>query len=189
LISNAECSYERQAELSKIASNVQINYTYGMQDKLVFYLSVSNVPSDIYIVDPYGWEIRSNVDDIEYTGGTSHIFTIYSNDSNCYGKKLSTKYVNLPYFNEYSTDERCKTARGFKYCNLWLDTRSMNKEKFDIEYAKYMSNNNSTSVVENDGYDILDSLSVYAYVIAGIIVLILIYFILIKVKNRRRGIM
>ena len=49
----AECDYEREAELSRIASNVQFSYTYRMNNNgsLVFDVNIINVPEDIYIIE------------------------------------------------------------------------------------------------------------------------------------------
>ena len=50
LVSNAECSYERQAELSKIASNVQFSYTYEVVEGTPqFNVNIINLTNDIYV--------------------------------------------------------------------------------------------------------------------------------------------
>ena len=52
IISNAECSYERQAELSKIASNVQIAYSYeNDMGNPVFSVNIINITNDIYVLE------------------------------------------------------------------------------------------------------------------------------------------
>ena len=53
---HAKCDYQRQAELSRIASNVQVAYTY---DSVEFTVFVSNLTSDLYITDNYD-EIKEN---------------------------------------------------------------------------------------------------------------------------------
>ena len=50
---HAECDYQRMAELSKIASNVQINFVYdvGEAGNPFFKVILSNLTSDIYVTD------------------------------------------------------------------------------------------------------------------------------------------
>ena len=103
LISNAECSYERQAELSRIASNVQFSYTYEMTENYPrFTVSVTNITNDIYVIDDYGVIISGATEgNRTYQGSNNIEFVIYSNDSSCRGEKLLTQYVSFPTYNKF----------------------------------------------------------------------------------------
>ena len=110
LITHAECDYQRQAELSRIASNVQFSYNYNMNEGLTFTLYVNNLTDDIYVVDSYGQRLSGTGEKqliyspsrvSGFQSGDQVRFEIYSNDSNCPNNLLITKYVNFPIFNPY----------------------------------------------------------------------------------------
>ena len=113
LVSNAQCSYERQAELSKIAANVKFSYTFEMQETVelrpLFKIFITNLTNDIYIVDDYnGLTILGNGEkQVNYGDVSSATFKIYSNDPACRGELLMTQHVNMPSYNPYSRSEEC----------------------------------------------------------------------------------
>ena len=47
LITHAECDYQRKAELSRMASNVQFSYTYD--ENIDFTVNITNIIDDIYV--------------------------------------------------------------------------------------------------------------------------------------------
>ena len=55
LITHAECDYQRQAELARLASNVQLTYTYNSDSG--FQVIMTNLTSDLYAVNNYGQTI------------------------------------------------------------------------------------------------------------------------------------
>lgn len=121
LVSNAQCSYERQAELSRIAANVKFSYTYEVGTEYPkFYITVSNVTDDIYVIDEYnGIDIRGNEERTISSDDITSNFLIYSNDVSCRDELLLTRYVNVPKFNEFSQKKECKENPDFKYCEIW----------------------------------------------------------------------
>lgn len=152
ICASAECSSERLAELSKIAENVNIDYTYEMVDGTPdITIVASNLTGDIYLQDDIFGSQISGVGEkvlLDYALGTNVVFTIYSNDNSCKNQALLTKYLNLPTYNQYSTDERCITYPDFKYCKVWLDTSGLEYTEFDKQFEEYIKNK-----IDNDSKD------------------------------------
>ena len=49
---HADCNYERTAELSKLASNVNFSYTYMIEkDNIKYTVNAINIANDIYVKD------------------------------------------------------------------------------------------------------------------------------------------
>ncbi|MCI9585899.1 MAG: hypothetical protein HFH45_04615 [Bacilli bacterium] len=156
LASNAQCSYERQAELSKIASNVKFSYTYDVQeDRPDFTINITNITNDIYIKEQETGNIINKEFNVPNTdiGGKSVTYNIYSNDVNCKGELLITKYVTLPEYNNFSNIEDCQDYPDFKYCKKWMNTSEITQEQFDQEFEKYtdtkFNNDNETKIKKN----------------------------------------
>lgn len=189
LVSNAECSYERQAELSKIASNVQFNYTYDVNNyKAKFHVYITNLTKDIYVVDNYGRTFQNEgeaVADFE-NNGNAISFEIYSNDASCRGEYIVTQYVTLPYYNMIHNSIECGQYPDFKYCDLWLNTNGVTGEEFSTELKKYKENNISTNKNTNDNVKkeniIIEVLKEHYYILIAIIILI----VAIIIKRRWR---
>ena len=178
-IVQAECSYERTAELSRIASNVQFSYDYD--DDLNFNVTISNLTNDIYITDDsMNFFSGTGEKNMNYINGTSISYSIFSNDPSCKDEKLLTKYVNLPSYNYYYSSDECQRYPNFKYCTLWGAT-DIDVEQFESELAKYI---NSDDVVNNEvkknnlWLDFLEDNKVQIIVcLIGIIVIALIFVV------------
>lgn len=201
LITHAECDYQRQAELSRIASNVQLNYNYSMNEGLTFTLYVNNLTDDIYIVDNYGQRLSGAGDKqliyspsrvSGFQSGDQVRFDIYSNDSNCPNVLLLTKYINFPIFNPYSNFEDCKQNPNFKYCQIWADTSSVTHEQFinELNGSKSQSVENAEEIKQNIFDEILSFLSRPYIMIVGLILLTLVLislFIYILKRKKYKG--
>lgn len=140
LVSNAECSYERQAELSKIASNVQFSYTYdSVNDMPKFNVIITNLTNDIYIKDDsMNTIIGTGEKNYQYENGTSVTYKIYSNDPSCRNEQILTKYINLPAYNAFSNTEECIKNPNFDYCQVWTST-GLKAEDFETKYEQYQN--------------------------------------------------
>lgn len=179
IISNAECSYERQAELSKIASNVQIAYSYeNDMGNPVFSVNIINITNDIYVLDNYGNSFKTFESNFNYSKGTTVNFEIYSNDSSCYGEKLLTKYINIPEINQFALTEECEKYPTFKLCQLWLDTSNISYDDFRKSIENYSNKIENENII----YDGKSNNIIYDFMIKNkntlILVLICILFLI-----------
>ena len=142
LITHAECDYQRKAELSRMASNVQFSYTYD--ENIDFTVNITNIIDDIYVsyFNPgtLSNKILNGVGEksINIVSGTSLKFEIFSNDSGCKDDLLLTKYITVPFYNSFNSYDECQMYPNFKYCQLWLNT-SITNEQFDNAFKQYIS--------------------------------------------------
>ena len=194
LTTHAQCDYQRLAELSRIASNVQFNYTYEMVDSYPnFSVILSNLTNDIYIVDNFGKIFSGSEEFINpYKEGNTITFTFYSNDANCQGEELTKRYVSLPEFNpRYNTDE-CKLYPEFSLCQMWTNT-SFSAEQFAIQLENYKQQLNASSILnaepKGSSWDVILSFlsnNALIFSIIGILVLISICILIVrKIRHSR----
>ena len=189
---HAECSYERQAELSRIAGNVQFSYTYELDEinnRALFSINISNVPSDIYIQDDFGDRYTQFENTITtYTQGEKN-FEIYSNDANCYGELLLTKRLDLPIYNMFYGYDECKENKDFVYCSLWGNYATITKDVFNKELNLYKAQKESTYKgdinKQNDFEKILELLKQNYYIFIIITVLILAIVLYKKIGGKK----
>lgn len=194
LVSNAECSYERQAELSKIASNVQFSYTYEVVEGTPqFNVNIINLTNDIYVqyTNDMFRPIISGVGEktIAGTNGSTMNFAIYSNDNNCRGEKIITKYLNIPKFNDLSNTDECKKNPNFKYCQVWTDNESITTEQFKTTLEEYETNNEANDdLEETDIWTQIKEILIQnkiVVIISGICMVFLILYSVYCFKQRR----
>ena len=190
-IVHAECSYERVAELSRIASNVQFSYDYEMvADNPIFTVHINNLANDIYITDNYGQQyIGTGEYNAVYQNGEEIAFTIFSNDSNCRNEEIITKYLSLPHFNVYSLDPVCTEIPNFQYCSLWLDNEGIDYATFinkanEYKQSKAMDNAADTTEQITWWETLLDYFSSHMYIFVMIIGLIILIIIYKRMNNR-----
>lgn len=187
-ISKAECSYERQAELSRIASNVQFSYSYEMVNGMpVFTINVTNLTHDIYVYDNKREQIISGDEEVNILykdDNASFGFDIYSADDSCYGEKIITKYIQIPKYNVYSSSDECLANPDFKYCAMWLNT-SVTLKQFNKELKEYQASKVSDTVESNnDG--ILDVILQYKNELIICLCTAIFLFSIIFIRKYRR---
>lgn len=187
LITNAECSYQRLAELSRLASNVQVTYTY---DGSGFTIYMTNLTDDLYSIDNYGDIISGGAErTFNYYSGTIS-FDIFSNDSSCYGEKLLTKSITLPTINVESFRDECKQFPNFKYCQLWGDF-SVSNEQFISELNSYKQELDDKKNSEIDEQFVVWNIiletiknNIFMLIFFGVIIMLTIIYLYVKRKNK-----
>lgn len=194
LVSNAACSYERQAELSKIASNVQFSYTYDIVNgNPQFTVNIVNLTNDIYLenTNDISRQIISGIGEKTISGvnGRTMNFTIYSNDNNCRGEKIVTKYLNIPKYNDLSNNEECKKNPNFKYCQVWADNENITIKQFETNLEEYKTNNeNQKDLQEQNIWTQIKKIieqNKIVLIISAICVAFLIVCIIYRFRKRR----
>lgn len=196
IISRAECSYQRTAELSRIAGNVQLSYNYGYDESegVVYNVHLTNVPNDIFIRDEYGnefigsFEFEKNYShdyETSFWPGDSVKFYIYSNDDNCREDFLLTKSVYLPDYNDYSLSDDCMKYPNFEYCKVWMDTSNIDDDVINKKLLKYISSNNSEDESKKSNVIFTDYLLNKYTLISATIVSGLIIYVFIRRKVRK----
>ncbi len=136
---HAECSYERQAELSRIAANVKFSYAYELVNaEPRFDVMISNITDDIYVEDGYENTFINDVT-MQYTHGQAIYFYVRSRDNACRGELLIQQHINLPSYNLFSARDECRQNPNFSYCQLWADTSSITEKEFQSKLKKYIN--------------------------------------------------
>lgn len=202
---HAQCSYERVAELSRMASNVQLSYSYDFKDhNPIFRVTATNLTNDIYmttsgnIPDENGqapWSFTGTGEkNIYFADGAYATFQFYSNDRNCLGEELLTSYINLPLYNSYSTTDECQKHPYFKYCKMWSGDNAVETSKFTNEYNEYKNLVETAQENEkNKKQSFLDILTnslpfsnLYIWIVVGMLIILLVVFVNLTAKRRRR---
>lgn len=175
LITHAECSYQRVAELSKIASNVQFSYSYdiGENGTPTFTMNITNITDDIYVEDhSTGTILKTGEHNLVYNQyGTTLKYDIFSNDPDCENEPLLTQNINLPNYNLFSSTENCKKYPNFKYCQTWMNTAALSQEKFSSELSKYVEQEENSDATQTNK-NIIDL--IYENIVLVIVIIIMI---------------
>ena len=188
LVIKAQCTDQRMAELNKIAGNVQVGYSYKLDEQGLpsLMLHVTNVTNDIFIINE-NYDVIENSGVLEYTIGDIPLtgmkieIEIYSNDDLCKGEKLLTKYVNLPYLNDAFNSDTCKEHSDFKYCGLWSE-EAVNTDMFNSELNDYLSKQSSSAREEKKAND-NNNLFVYLAITGAVVLLTTVIVLMLRRKN------
>ena len=192
LFTRAECSYERVSDLSKMASNVQVSYTYELGYQIEYDVHITNLTNDLYATDNIGNTIDNNDTTLHYAYDEEKLFhpgdtisyEIYSNDANCKDEYLMTKYITLPDYNHFALSDECKKYPNFKYCTLWNYT-NIGYKSFHEELEKYIASLNNDYSEESDNSNHSWFLFKNYYVIVVFVALLLVIS-LFFFKRRRK---
>lgn len=137
----AECSDSEMIRLSNIANNINVSYTFNETTKK-FTIRFTNLTKDVTIKDVFNnKKYNQNTDIIiNNVSSGSYKFNMYSM---CDNELIKTKYIELPYLNNYYKNEECKGIEDYKYCRKWLN-KKIDPEKWLQEIKKYKKS------IEND---------------------------------------
>ena len=151
-----ECDYVEQARLKNIAGN----YTYSLNESevdevILVDVTITNLHPDIYLYDEdkdveYHYDTNSdNPSELTIKGlepGTPKRIYAYPESGNCYipyktedTSLLLTKYIQIPFYNEFHSDERCDKYQNQTVCLKWLSA-SLSEEVFENAMKELESN-------------------------------------------------
>lgn len=205
----AKCSDSELKILNDVASKVKITYQYNEEyEKLAepiygnFSLFITGVTNDIYVYDYNSLtnyfiaDAEAGVITVKDIDGGDRKLYIMSNNSNCKGKLINTKNVNVPKFNYFAVSKYCEGIDGkeFVYCDKWYQY-DINKANFlkelEIYKAKETTNDNPVDPTPNDNNDTTDNwvkvlLREHYIIFTCVVVLIVILFVYF-ISKRRRG--
>ena len=160
--SEASCTYKRISDLKKIASNVNITYTYTIVDnKASFDIRFANLTNDIYLYDSFNnkkYNVEGEVILKNYIDGVKYRFFINSNDKDCKDEQLVTRYVTLPKYNIYYGDPICNGIEDYTLCQKW---GSFNINNYDALYLsggepKYLMDSINNANLYNEIKEFID---------------------------------
>lgn len=136
--SKTKCDYTLVSNLKKLTSNVDVTYTYRIDDIYVYYdITLSNIQPDMYFIDTindktyyYSDTVNGEITLKDYYSGKV-TYSFYSNNNECLNEKLGVKTVNLPYYNSYYEFSECEGLENYKLCQRW--------SKFDGTYDDFLN--------------------------------------------------
>ena len=222
-----KCEKDELTRLRTLANKVELDYSYEMKEdtladgttiKLpIFSITANNLNPELRVVimqDYYNDKYEEFVNNGDNKGvlkpfiqGDKVTVTVLANVKNyCSGKKLTTKTIKLPYYNDFYESDKCILYRDFDKCvenaNLYFCNRLqewkyykefldevLTSEKFNAERTKFLNKYDVTYHFIQDNESSIFSNYVVIGIIAGIIIFaIAISFFLIKGKKKKNKI-
>ncbi len=201
------CSNSELSRLKKIAEQVEFSYDYDIKrtnyeegvlvdiDNSITALNL-NPEIRVLIIEDY---YKDKYQEFKYndskkatlkgfSNGTSVNITIeaYVNNS-CSGKKLLTKKINIPYYNQFYDDERCEENRDFEYCkNEMMDT-SITSRMFYDKFQKYKYGEKNEILNTDENKDVQEEHSnnlTIILILIAVIILLIISFVVWKKRKK-----
>ena len=186
-----ECSDSEEIRLQKLARNINASYVYNESND-TFTLTLTNLTSDITILEIDNMRKFKTTGDLTFKNLLSgkHTYIMYPSNTECGAEELTTKYVMLPYYNQFYNSDECKGIKNYSYCNKWLNN-SMSydiwhkkvteyKVKHQEEKKETRKTNSILSTLFEKGKDIYGK---YYYIILPLIIISLATIIIVKNKK------
>lgn len=195
-INAATCDNREREKKIALSKKVVINYKHIEKGK--FKILISNLPSDLFLIDNnnkkyiYGVDNKT-IEESGYEADLMYTFRVFSKSGTCKDLLLTTITLSLPKYNEYSELEICKENPEYKYCDMWY--------KYDISWkdfitgiTAYAEEKNDNEVVDNDQNEITSSIIkfikdnkvIIIVSLVGIVTIISSLAIVISAKRKKR---
>lgn len=201
-ITDSRCTTDMKISLREKAINVTYKLNKIVNKKVTYEIQLLNIDEDMYIVDSFTnnkYTIKNNKIENITPGLTVNLDIYASNNNYCEGYKMTTKIVNIPYYNKYSSNELCKGYETYILCketsNINIDEKEFNtRMKSYINSLKQEDNTKKEELekkeVQNNGFDFITFLTEYNLYISLFLVIILTILIVIIINdmNKKRGI-
>ena len=187
----AQCSNSDLARLKKLASN--ISYVIEENDGTisVTFTGVSNELAISLYNRQYNYS--DELGEIKFygmKGGLSYNFDVYGNE-NCTYNLIKQIDVTISRLNDYYDDPICEQARGYKYCQKWID-KYVDYEELQKGIEQYLNtkpndgNNNKPSIT-NAGHDFYYYYNKYYWLALGMSIAILGILIYLWIKQNKKN--
>ena len=192
------CEYSEIAKLRNFVSNINITYDYYIEGNTAYFdITINNLIPEIYFVDSVSDKKYTYSDSIDGeliirgNNQTSGHYKFFSAKQECYGRKLSNKYYNLPSYNIYYNEPLCKQNPKFSLCKKWMKVNfsysELNQKLQEYNLSKNKLNDNNISVFYKKSIldKIIEFYIKYYYIIfISIIVICIIVITISRRKNR-----
>lgn len=189
---SADCTDTEIVRLSNIAKNVTYSYQYDEKTDR-FSITFTNLTNEIKLVSAMTKKEYTSDKEITinnfYSG--SYKFNIYAKNNKCTSDILTTRYIKMPYINDFYNSELCKGIEDYSYCSKWVDS----KFSYDVWYSKvtkYKEKLEEKEKIEKKEvkgiFDKTFELLIYIYINYYYIILPLIIIILCSIiyyKNKK----
>lgn len=187
---NASCSDEQIIRLNKLAKNIKLSYSYTEKnDAVKFNIVITNLNKDLVIIDRYTnkeYNLSGEVTINNINQNTENMFYIYPSDKQCNDDLLSTKTIEIPYYNKYYNDKICNNMEQYYFCQKFSN-KSYEYEYIYEKITEINKKNNNTEKTKTTEKSIFSNIaylySKYYYLILPILITISCYGIYKKNKE------
>lgn len=162
--SKTSCDYTLLSNLKKMASNIDITYTYKIENDVAYFdVTLTNIQPDLYFVDNnynktyYYTDTNNGVMTIYNYNSGKISYSFYSNNQECINEQLNVRYINLPYYNKYYNYEECKGIEEYLLCNKWSKNNygyiDFKEKTLEYRQQKEKKQNNQLITEEGNWFD------------------------------------
>lgn len=197
---NAECSYQERKSLLNEAKSVEAYFEPDLENNK-FNLYIYNLTDNIFAklenlktkqsIEIHNYEFEGD----HYTYVENNIsemvtyrLSIYSNVTECYSNKLTSKTINKGILNKFYNESVCKGAEEYVYCQPFLDKEITISDSEVIEkieeYKRGLEVDEKQEVVESNF--LFDFIKTYwKYILVFVLVAIVISVSVLTIKKRK----
>lgn len=192
LVMGATC--DRISNTPQLVNNVNINYSISINnDTPVFTIYITNLTSDMVVIDNNASEVYKNRSYINVRTNRSgkYSFSIYSKECK---SNLRTISVNLPKYNKYYADSRCKGFEQYPLCQRWSEYQG-NDKTFNNDINKLIQEKaNTKEEIETSKvktkikwYKMISEFFVnYWYLFIVLMILLMAIFYVIRANQKKK---
>ena len=196
---NADCTFEERQELLKEANNIEayfdadVNHNiflfnlYNLNENL--YVDITNSLNDKTITINYNNLVNDIYTYEEFEINKSAIYTvnIYSNKSECYGKKITSKRVRKGIINKFAKQSVCEGIEEYYYCNSVLDNNiTLTDDEVYKKIEDYKLALEEKNKVEEKNFNLLEFIKKYWFIIPILLGIVLVVLLILYI-NKKRG--
>lgn len=192
------CDYSTVSRMKSIVSNINISYDYTIiNNEAKFSVTLNNLTDDIYFYDTntkknyYYSDTNNGEITINNYFGYSGSYKFYSNNNNCKGISLGTKYYKFPIYNRYYNNKYCLEAPNYSLCQKWAKVNYSEEEfeKIILNYINKEEVKEEENIIAEYEKTVLDKIVEfyvkYYYIILGTLIIVCTTIIVIYNKKNK----
>jgi hypothetical protein len=162
------------------------------ENKNRFDIYITNLKKDIEFKDLNNNKVYNTDGEIVISDAYSgkHTYHIYSKNKDCGTYPLSSKYLNILFYNPYYKNNECKNFPDKYYCSKWIKN-NINYNQWYSFVSKYELKNDEVKKEKNNTFlyqtikKIQEFYNKYYYIILPLFIGIIMIFIYINYRRNR----
>lgn len=186
------CSNSEIVKYQELAKNVSVKYeTIEEENKVYFKVKINNLIPGLKIRDVdhdtyYGYTGGEIIIPNKFYQGFNYKFYIYA-DGVCSDKMMYTKYITMPFYNDYYNSVICEGIEEFELCQKWIKTPDY--ETMELRTQEYRKQKEAASqkkevISKKNLIDYIIELYLERYYIILPIIIVGLFIIIIS-QNRK----
>jgi hypothetical protein len=201
------CTDAEKIRLRELVAATKVTYEYYEESNPYvggtfhgYRVSISNFKPDFYVYDEkrgsYFATSESIAIDSKFVGGITYDLPFYaSKGTACDGYLIMTKYIKMPYYNQYWDDPLCKGHEDYILCKKFTSLVIDSKEEFEQRMNAYIRSLKKkepempivTPIKEKSTFENAISFlsDNYMYFLVSIIVIGTVSIVIIEVRKKR----